>query len=75
MYAPLLVYSVYCNLPVVRHMKMEFTDMGGISGQNNVASELSRCEPEWEVWDFIQLELCMNPVVCTKKKTWLGVVE
>lgn len=45
--------------------------MGGISGKNYVASELSWCEPEGEVWDFIQLELCMNSVVYTKK-TWSG---
>lgn len=48
------------NLPVVGDIKVELADVGRIFGQNNVASELPRSEPEGEVWDFVELKFCMN---------------
>lgn len=34
--------------------------MGRVFGQNNVASELPRSEPEGKVWNFVELKFCMN---------------
>lgn len=39
---------------------MELADVGRIFGQNNVASELPRSEPEGKVWNFVELKFRMN---------------
>lgn len=46
--------------PVVGDIEAELSDVGRVFGQNNVASELSRGEPEREVWNFVELEFRMN---------------
>lgn len=48
------------NLPVIGDIEVELADMGRIFGQNNVASELPRSEPEGKVWNFVELKFCMN---------------
>lgn len=48
------------NLPVVGDIEVESADVGRIFGQNNVASELPRSEPEGKVWNFVELKFCMN---------------
>lgn len=39
---------------------MEPADVGRIFGQNHVASELARSEPEGKVWNFVELKFGMN---------------
>lgn len=37
------------------------SDVRGVFGEDDVARELSRREPEGKVGNVIELELCMNP--------------
>lgn len=55
----MIVYSEH--LPVTRDIELEVADMRSVFRQDDVAGELSRREPEGEVGNIIQLELCMNP--------------
>lgn len=48
------------NLPVVGDIEVELADVGRIFGQNNVAGELPRSEPEGEVWNVVELKFRMN---------------
>lgn len=48
------------SLPVIRDKQFELSDMGRILWEDNVACELGRRKPEWEIWRLIQLELCMD---------------
>ena len=48
------------NVPVVGHIEVELADVGRIFGQNNVAGELTRSEPEGKVWNFIELKFSVN---------------
>lgn len=47
--------------PVVWDIEVEVAHMRGVFGQDNVAGELTRGEPEGKVGDVIELEFCMNP--------------
>lgn len=50
------------DLPVVGDIEVKMADVRCIFRQNNVTSELPWGEPEREVWNFVELEFCMNPV-------------
>lgn len=46
---------------VVGDVQVEASDMRGVSGEHDVASELTRCEPERKVWNVVQLKLGVYP--------------
>lgn len=48
--------------PVVGHEEPEVADVGGVFGEDDVASELTRGEPEGEVGRLTELELGVDPV-------------
>lgn len=43
-------------------------DVRCVPGQDDVAGELTRGEPEGKVGNFVELEFCMNPAQKKKKK-------
>lgn len=47
--------------PAVRDVEMEVSYVGGVPGQDHVSGELTRCEPEGEIRDVVQLELGVDP--------------
>lgn len=47
---------------MVGHEEPEVTDVGGIFGEDDVAGELARREPEGEIGWLAELELGMDPV-------------
>ena len=48
-------------LPVVRDVEVEVSDMRCVFREDDVTSELAGAEPEGEVRNIVELELCMNP--------------
>lgn len=44
-------------------------DVRCVPGQDDVASELARGEPEGKVGNFVELEFCMNPAQKKKIRT------
>jgi len=50
------------SVPVGGDIEVEVADVRRVLGDDDVAGELARGEPEGEVWHFVQLELCMHPV-------------
>ena len=46
--------------PVVGDVEVKVADVRRVFGQNDVAGELSRGEPEGKVWHIIELEFSMN---------------
>lgn len=49
-------------LPVIGHEKPEVTNVCSIFGQDDMASELARREPEGEIRWLTELELSVDPV-------------
>lgn len=50
-----------CILPVIGDVEVEVADVGRVFREDDVASELTRREPEGKVWDVVELEFCVNP--------------
>lgn len=49
-------------LPVIGHEQPEVTDVCSIFGQDDMAGELARREPEGEIRRLTELELGVDPV-------------
>lgn len=49
------------SLPVVRNSQLEFPNMGGVFGEDDIARELGRRKPERKIWRLIELEFSMDP--------------
>lgn len=49
------------DLPVTGDVEVEVADVRCVFRDDDVASELTRSEPEREVWNFVELELRVDP--------------
>lgn len=53
--------GMYFPLPVVRDEQFEFSNVGRVFGEGDIACKLGRGKPEGEIGRLVQLEFCMDP--------------